>query len=146
MENEREDWFSDGWTEDGGVVADGREEEAMPEDTEAAETAGAQAETGTQGEFDADVSDDLIRFVREYPDVRAEDIPRSVWDRVVRGESLVAAWGKYEAEALREENRRLREKNDRREQNRQRSAGSQRGIGASGSAGDAFDRGWEGAW
>ena len=33
MENEREDWFSDGWSEDGGVVADGRDSEELPEET-----------------------------------------------------------------------------------------------------------------
>ena len=35
MEHEKQDWFSEGWAEDGGLVADGREDETLPpEETE----------------------------------------------------------------------------------------------------------------
>lgn len=149
MENEREDWFSDGWSEDGGVVADGRDSEELPEETaDGGESAEAEKSSGDPAatETDAATEGELLRFVLEYPEVEAEDIPRSVWERVARGESLVAAWGKYEAEALRRENRRLRERDSQRELNRRRSAGSQRGVGASDAVYDAFDRGWDSAW
>lgn len=92
----------------------------------------------TEGERRAD----FLSFIKEYPDVDAASIPRSVWRKVARGESLAAAYAKYEAESLREENRRLRQS----EANRRRSAGSQLGVGAGTRKLDAFESGWEDAY
>ncbi len=90
----------------------------------------------------ADRRADLVRFVTEYPGVDAKSIPRSVWRKAAEGESIVTAYAKYEAETLREENRRLRQT----ENNRRRSAGSQTGVGAGARRFDAFESGWEDAY
>ena len=161
MENEERDWFTQGWGDDG-VVSDSREEEALPEETpeggeaalpegEAAPGEAAPSGEGWEKEAGAAMTAgpasaggesreaDFIRFINEYPQVEAGDIPPEVWQRVKSGESLVTAYARYEARTLREENRRLRQT----QENRFRSAGSQRGTGSAAPRRDAFEEGWE---
>ncbi len=171
MEHER-DWFSEGWGEDGGIVSDSREVEELPEEAaereDAGDEVGVETDGAGEGEAARDEDDvrresadspgqavlrgqvaskaereaDFVRFVEAYPHVNARSIPKSVWRGVIRGESLVAAYARYEAETLREENRVLRQT----EANRRRSAGSQRGVGAGERRRDAFEDGWEDAY
>ena len=42
----------------------------------------------------------MVDFLRAYPDVKAQDIPREVWDRVARGESLTAAYTMHRNQQL----------------------------------------------
>ncbi len=164
MENEERDWFTQGWADDGGVVSDGRESEAMPKEAESGAEGRAQSETGgagaafsgetreegpgetaaeeTPSAADPSREADFVRFVTEYPEVDAKDIPREVWQRVAAGDSLVTAYARYEARALREENRRIRQT----QENRRRSAGSQLGAGSGARRFDAFESGWEDAY
>ncbi len=151
MENEKQDWFSEGWSDDGGVVADGRQDEEMPEERPEDAEEGKREEPDPSregiavtpaGDLAPDRKADFLAFIREYPGVEARDIPAEVWRRAAKGESLVTAYARYEAGRLREENRRLRQS----EENRRRSAGSQRGAGAGDSRRDAFESGWDDAY
>ena len=42
----------------------------------------------------------MVDFLRAYPDVKAQDIPREVWDRVAQGESLTAAYTMHRNQQL----------------------------------------------
>ena len=152
MENERQDWFSEGWAEDGGLTADSREDEALPpetgeeapEDEKPAPAEGGEAE-GTEGPAAPPVRGreaDFLAFMEAYPQVEPGDIPPEVWRQAARGESLTAAYARFEAEKLRRENEYLRQS----QRNRRRSAGSQQGAGAGDRRMDAFDAGWDEAY
>lgn len=142
MESEK-DIFSEGWGDEG-VVADERAAEELPE-----EEAPEEEDAGTEVPESAPPANgrrdegEVRRFVRAFPEVRGEDIPREVWERVREGESLTEAFLGWETRRLREENERLRRAGDQRERNAARSAGSQMGQGAGGTRLDAFDDGWE---
>jgi hypothetical protein len=69
-------------------------------------------------------------FVAQYPDVKAQDIPRGVWDEFSRTGDLVAAYRTEENRQLREQVKTLTtqletEKNNKK--NKDRSTGSQKG-------------------
>ena len=88
--------------------------------------------------------------MKAYPEVKAQDIPREVWDAVRGGESLVAAYARHEAKALRAEVDKLRaqaetqakaaKKND---ENRQKAAPGAQSAGSAAASRDAFDEGWD---
>lgn len=46
---------------------------------------------------------DIAAFLKAYPGVKPADVPREVWDRVNKGESLVAAYAMHEAAGYRAE-------------------------------------------
>ena len=155
MEHEKQDWFSEGWAEDGGLVADGREDETLPpEETEEGEAAASPEAAPVPEDGGIERAErpappaaqgreaDFLEFIEAYPQVEPGDIPQEVWQRAVRGESLTAAYARYEAERLRRENEYLRQS----QRNRRRSAGSQQGAGAGDRRGDAFDAGWDEAY
>ena len=48
---------------------------------------------------------DISEFHTLFPDVKADQIPREVWDRVDQGESLTASYAVFFVRALREEER-----------------------------------------
>lgn len=52
----------------------------------------------------------FIAFSKAHPDVKAQDIPKEVWDRVNGGMSLLDAYGLHELKELRAENKRLKDK------------------------------------
>ncbi len=88
--------------------------------------------------------EDFAAFIRAYPQVKATDIPREVWEAVRGGESLTSAYGRFETRALREENKGLRERLaalEQSERNRERSAGSQRSAGRT-----TESQAWENVW
>ncbi len=69
----------------------------------------------------------FIAFSKSHPDVKPQDIPREVWDRVNGGMSLPDAYGLYELSVLREENKQLKNKaavSEKKAENAYRSTGS----------------------
>ena len=52
---------------------------------------------------------DMAMFIKKYPDVKADTIPKSVWADYHAGTPLVAAYAVYEAEQIRKENEILKE-------------------------------------
>lgn len=77
-------------------------------------------------------NDAVQKFVDQYPDVKAEDIPQSVWDEVKKTGDLAGAYAKYEASkkdsriaALEAEINTLKQN----EKNAKRSAGSSSSSG-----------------
>ena len=81
---------------------------------------------------------DINNFVAAYPDVKAADIPKSVWDEVNKGSDLLSAYTRYENKMLRDENKALKQN----EKNKSRSTGSRKTEGAA-AAKDAFDAVWD---
>ena len=145
-----EETFDD---EAGGVVADGREREPLPVDEpdEASEEPAGEAVPAYVGRGIPDGegrTEDLRRFVMEFPDLSPEDLPREVWDRALAGESLVTAYLRHKAAALERENAGLSSRVrdlGRQSANRARAAGSLADAGKA-SGRDAFDLGWDNAW
>ena len=77
-------------------------------------------------------------FMSEYPDVKAEDIPKEVWNECVKTGDLTGAYRKYENTQLKAQLDELK----RDQRNKERSTGSWRSAGAS-TPKDAFDEGWD---
>lgn len=70
---------------------------------------------------------DFVAFSKTHPEVKAQDIPAEVWQRVQDGMSLSDAYGLYELKGLREENTRLKNEESvrrQKEKNAARSTGS----------------------
>lgn len=95
--------------------------------------------------------DDITAFQNEYPDVFAKlatdknAIPATVWEDVNKGESLVAAYAKYERAQLKAELERAKAEAEQIKQkqiNKSRSTGSQATKGA-GSERDLIDMLWD---
>ena len=86
----------------------------------------------------ARMDDEVAAFIREYPDVKATDIPQSVWEEVKGGKSLVGAYARYENKQLRTELNTIKQN----QKNSARSTGS-RNTAGTGKQKDAFDLGWD---
>ena len=82
--------------------------------------------------------DMLNRFIAAYPEVKGEDIPKSVWDESKQSGDLVAAYAKYEKKILEDKIAVLKQN----KKNSERSIGSVRSTGAA-KPRDAFDDGWD---
>lgn len=70
---------------------------------------------------------DFLAFSKAHPEVKAQDIPAEVWQRVQDGMSLADAYGLHELKGLREENTRLKNEasvRKQKEKNAARSTGS----------------------
>lgn len=70
---------------------------------------------------------DFLAFSKTHPEVKAQDIPAEVWQRVQDGMSLSDAYGLHELKGLREENTRLKNEASvrrQKEKNAARSTGS----------------------
>lgn len=79
-------------------------------------------------------NDMIDAFVRTYPNVKAEEIPQSVWDEVKTSGDLVGAYSRYEAGQLQSTIQSLKEEIEilkQNQKNSQRSAGSSKTSGAS---------------
>lgn len=97
-----------------------------------AKQAKANAEQQAKEEAEKKQRDDLLRFVQAYPEVKAQDIPKEVWEKVRDGLPLVTAYSIYENKRLREEVKSWKDKAETAEQNyknQQRSTGSQSTAG-----------------
>lgn len=77
-------------------------------------------------------------FMSEYPDVKAEDIPKEVWNECAKTGDLTGAYRKHENAQLKAQLDELK----RDQRNKERSTGSWRSAGAS-TPKDAFDDGWD---
>lgn len=90
-------------------------------------------------------SAEIAAFVKEFPNVRAEQIPSAVWEGVGKGGSLIELYrnhvsGEKDAEIarLKSENEKLKTY----QKNRERSTGSLKSSGFAPKK-DAFDEGWD---
>lgn len=92
---------------------------------------------------------EITRFLKEYKTVKAEDIPKEVWDDVndVDGANgdLLGAYQRYENRKLKDELKKLKEDYaavQQQQKNKQRSTGSTKSVGSS-KAKDPFEEGWD---
>lgn len=81
---------------------------------------------------------EVKRFMEVYPNVKAEDIPQSVWDDVKRTGDLLGAYTRYENAELKRRMTAL----ETNKKNEERSTGSRKTAGSA-KARDAFDEGWD---
>ena len=105
---------------------------------QAAAQAEQEAEQQKQAEQEQKQNADIQRFVTNYPDVKAEDIPQSVWDDFKKSGDLTAAYARYEKAELQKQISILKQN----EENRNRSTGSRKSAGAA-AAKDPFDSAWD---
>lgn len=77
-------------------------------------------------------------FVQAYPDVKADSIPKEVWETAGRTFDLVGAYRDHELRELRKEVETLRQNN----KNKERSTGSRKSVGAT-TPKDPFDEAWD---
>lgn len=139
------------------------EAEANGEDMSPAEAAARAVKMRMDGQYGAGGIDpeaarqeksqqEVARFLEKYPDVKAEDIPKEVWDDVsdengANGD-LLGAYQRYENRKLKEEIKQLKKElagNAQQKKNKARSTGSTKSVGSSAGR-DAFDEGWDAAY
>ena len=92
---------------------------------------------------------EVVRFLEKYPDVKAEEIPKEVWEDVNQNDGdLLGAYQRYENRKLKEEIKTLKkdlEEAKQQKKNKARSTGSTKSVGSSAGR-DAFDEGWDSAY
>lgn len=105
----------------------------------------AQTAKGSEKTEEERKSEEITAFVKEFPDVKAEQIPSSVWEEVGKGGSLIQLYRDHvnrekdaEITRLKAENEKLKTEN----KNRERSTGSLKSYGNTQKK-DAFDEGWD---
>lgn len=103
-----------------------------------AEKAKAEAEPAPQETKSVLTDENIQKFVAAYPNLKAEDIPQSVWEETHITGDLLGAYTRHENNELKKRIDAL-ETNKR---NERRSTGSRKTAG-SGKARDAFDEGWD---
>ena len=77
-------------------------------------------------------------FLQAYPDVKADEIPKEVWEDAGRTFDLTGAYQRHELRQLRAENEKLRQN----EKNKGRSTGPRKTAGAT-TPKDPFDEAWD---
>ena len=89
---------------------------------------------------------EITRFLNAYPDVKAEDIPKEVWEDVNRNDGdLLGSYQRYENKKLKDELKTLKKDLEAAKQqtkNKQRSTGSTKSVGSSKTK-DPFEEGWD---
>ena len=92
---------------------------------------------------------EVARFMKAYPDVRAENIPKQVWEYMNENDGdLVGAYQRYENQKLKEELKALKkdlEGTKQQKKNKARSTGSTKSVGSAATI-DPFDSGWDEAY
>ena len=83
----------------------------------------------------------IDRFLAVYPDVKATDIPKEVWDSARQTGDLLGAYQALEIKRLRSENEKIRQE-ARNEQNARRSTGPRKSSGSTKEK-DDFDAAWD---
>lgn len=89
---------------------------------------------------------DLFRST--YKDVKAEDIPKEVWDEADKTLDLIGPYQRYLNKKLEADNKRLKEELEQAKQqqkNKERSMGSSRSVGKAATR-DPGDEGWDEGW
>ena len=111
-----------------------------PADAEEAKYAVTEEQRAEKGQ------QEITRFLKEYPDVKAEEIPKEVWDDVNRNDGdLLGAYQRYENRLLKDELKKLKEDYaaaQQQKKNKERSTGSTKSVGSS-KAKDPFEEGWD---
>ena len=105
----------------------------------------AKQEKAREEEMMAKRRASVDRFMKSYPGVKSEDIPKEVWDDAEEMGDLTAAYIKYNSGKVQAENERLKKELEQAKQhqkNKERSMGSSRSVG-SGATKDPFDEGWD---
>ena len=80
----------------------------------------------------------FANFMSAYPNVKAEDIPKEVWEDAGRTFDLTGAYLRYQNRQLQEEIKTLRQNN----KNKERSTGSRKSVGSA-KPKDDFDEAWD---
>lgn len=116
-----------------------REREAAQKAKPAEEnTERTEKEKPTEVQAEDSRRESFARFAREYPDVKAEDIPAKVWqDFAANKGDLADIYARHENTALKAKIAAM----ERNEDNRKRSTGSRKSSGAK--AKDIFDSAWD---
>lgn len=105
----------------------------------AAAKAAAKREAETkEAETNRKSAESIQRFVAEYPGVKADDIPQTVWEEAKKDGDLLGAYTRFELKKLKAENEALKQN----EKNKARSTGSRKTEGAA-AAKDPFDAAWD---
>lgn len=111
----------------------------------------APAQSQTQpaqdaGEDQAKTNEMIDRFISVYGStVKAEDIPKEVWEEAAKTQDLVGAYRGFENRKLKEELKTLKkdlEAAKQQQKNKQRSTGSTKSVGLSRTK-DPFEEGWD---
>lgn len=82
-----------------------KEKEVLSEETLPEEIASLQNEDGEAPDAAELMEEDIALFRSLFPDVKGEEIPQEVWDRVEAGESLAASYALFAVQKYREEER-----------------------------------------
>lgn len=93
----------------------------------------------------AKINDGIKRFAQAHPDLKAEEIPKEIWDKVADGGDLGALWNEHENRQLKATIAELQSKlktKEQNEKNKQRAVGSQKTAGAAPQKDPWFD-GWD---
>lgn len=111
----------------------------------------APAQSQTQpaqdaGEDQAKTNEMIDRFISVYGStVKAEDIPKEVWEEAAKTQDLVGAYRGFENRKLKDELKKLKtdlEAAKQQQKNKQRSTGSTKSVGSSKTK-DPFEEGWD---
>jgi len=81
------------------------EEVLQPEEVSFEEAEAPAAEETEAPDAQETMEEDIALFRSLFPDVKGEEIPQEVWERVERGESLAASYALYAVQQYREEER-----------------------------------------
>ena len=84
-----------------------------------------------------DFTDRFANFMQAYPNVKADEIPKEVWEDAGRTFDLTGAYLRYQNRQLQEEIKTLRQNN----KNKERSTGSMKSVGSR-TKDQAFDALW----
>lgn len=116
------------------------EEEALKQVREAAKKATEKKETEKAAEPSPEERRQAMfaKFMNAYPDVKADDIPKEVWEDAGRTFDLTGAYQRWENRKLRKEVELLRQNN----KNKERSTGSRKSVGSA-KPKDDFDDAWD---
>lgn len=106
----------------------------------------AQREQQAQQEERQRIDADNAAFQRAFPDVKMSDVPKEVWETMLReGESLVSSYARFTAKNLAAENEQLKSELETAKKNldnKQRSTGSQKSAGNAQKKADPIDDDW----
>ncbi|MBQ2049288.1 MAG: hypothetical protein II493_02615, partial [Spirochaetales bacterium] len=109
----------------------------------------APTQSANTHEADADqtrANEMIDRFIEVYgSSVKAEDIPKEVWDEAAKTQDLVGAYRGFENRKLKDELKKLKtdlEAAKQQQKNKQRSTGSTKSVGSSKTK-DPFEEGWD---
>ena len=111
-------------------------------------TQGTVQEKGTPEQTQNRNSQMIDEFISVFGNVKAEEIPKEVWDEATSTGDMVRPYQRYLNNKLQEENRKLQAElkaAKQQQKNAARSAGSAKSDGA-GASKDPFDAGWGDGW